>query len=440
MPQALRFAEFRRGQTLRLAALFTVLALSLGYAQDPAESALADTVFPSAPLRQHWATNGFLPFATLTTEVWGNVDGGLKHGAWWNSLLDFGFELDTARAGWWQGGVFLVQAHWVQNLRNDLSFTDYTGTVNPISSSFAGDHVRVYNLHYRQAWDDEKFLLKLGQIAVDDDFMLSGYGALFINSAFGPMPSQVGTPLAGPREDAPAFPIYSVAAPGVFLRVRPGESFYSQLGLYYGRPGVDERDNHGFAWIDESPVELGLFWENGVDYRFAHRSAAVRVGLSYHSGHVNDFSGAETGDPPATRQSIPNFYLIHDWELVSDREGRPKLGLFARGGIVPEHNQSMVSVYADGGLNWFGPLPGREADIAGAAVSYTEFGSDYRRSTGPRGVAHNETALELTYQAHVVRGFTLQADLQFLFHPAVNPESGERETAIVLGLRAEVRF
>jgi porin len=283
-------------------------------------------------------------------------------------------------------------------------------------------------------------VLKLGQIAVDDDFMGSAYTGTFLNSAFGGMPSQVGTPLATSTGNPPAFPIYSVAAPGLFFRVVPAEPIYTQLALSYGRPGFDERDNHGFDWADQSPPELGLFLESGYRYSLGRLPATFRLGLSYHTGPVDDFSGSSSGDPPATTQTVPNFYFIHDLDLVADRQGNTRLGAFVRGGFTPEPDRSMIALYADAGLVWFGPLPGREEDVAGIAVSYTKFGRDFRQATGPDGVAANETVLELTYQARVTHWLTLQADAQFLFNPSVNPDSGTREIATVLGLRTQISF
>jgi porin len=100
----------------------------------------------------------------------------------------------------------------------------------------------------------------------------------------------------------------------------------------------------------------------------------------------------------------------------------------------------MVSLYADAGLNWFAPLPGRPDDVAGIAVSYTQFGSAFRQSTGTDGVGAHETTVELTYQAKINRWLTMQADAQVLFNPAVNPKSGSREAACVLGMRAVINF
>jgi porin len=194
-------------------------------------------------------------------------------------------------------------------------------------------------------------VLKLGQIAANDDFTGSDYAGLFLSSAFGAMPSQVGTPLATSCGRSPAFPIYSVAAPGIFPAVRPSGSRSTQLGLYYGRPGFDEPDNHGLDWTSQAPPELGLFWESSYRYRIARHPATLRFGLSHHTGPVDDFSGNTAGDAPATTQSVPSFYLIHELELLVDREGRTKPGWFARGGITPQADRSMAT---ERGGRWSG--------------------------------------------------------------------------------------
>lgn len=432
-------------QSLRIAAatllLLGALAVSTdGHAQTNDAAAAPDTLTGNSSPRQRLEVKGVRTFAILTSEVWDNAAGGLKTGAWYDQLLDFGFQLDTAKLGWWKGGSFLAQAHWVEHSGDASCFDEYTGGFNPVSSIMAGDHLRIFNLYYQQVWMAEAIQLKLGQIAVDDDFMGSDYAGLFLNSAFGAMPSQVGTPLATSCGNSPPFPIYSVAAPGIFLRTRPTESIYSQLGLYYGRPGLDKSSNHGFDWVHETPPELGLFWENGYSYKLAQRPATIRLGLTFHTGELDDFRGTNTGGTPATRQAVPNYYAINDLQLLADRAGRPKLGLFARAGLTPEPNLSMVSLYADGGLNWFAPLPGRPDDAAGVAVSYTQFGSAFRESTGPEAIASGETTVELTYKARVTAWMVLQADLQILFDPARNPDSGSREIAMVVGLRARINF
>ncbi|HYG33209.1 MAG TPA: carbohydrate porin, partial [Clostridia bacterium] len=59
---------------------------------------------------------------------------------------------------------------------------------------------------------------------------------------------------------------------------------------------------------------------------------------------------------------------------------------------------------------------------------------------GLDGIARDETAIELTYSAQVTSWMSLQGDVQFLLNPAKNPNSGTRETAVVVGLRAKIDF
>ena len=390
-----------------------------------------------SPLRQMHRSvedSGIAPFAAFTSEAWANVHGGIDRGAWYNHLLDFGLELDTGKLGWWQNGTFVIQFHWVEHAGEGSCFEESAGSFNPVSNISAKDHFRVYNLHYAHEWRDGLISLKLGQIATDDDFMGSDYSAMFLNSAFGAMPSQVGTPLAASCGNSSAFPIYSVAAPGLFFRWNPNDRFYSQVGIYHGRIGPDAEDNYGFSWA-ESPLELGLFWESGMNHKLLQRSGTLRLGLSYHTGPRDDFSGNESVSE--TSQQAPDLYVIHDWSILETAEGNPKLGWFWRAGFAPEHDCNIVDFYADTGLNWFAPIPTRDADAAGIAISYTRFGDDFRNSA--TGIAADETTVELTYQAQINRWFVLQADTQFLFNPTANSGSS-RETAIVLGLRGITSF
>lgn len=408
-------------------------------AEEPPEAEGSKQLLGGWKARQRLAAAGVSPFAVWTTEVWGNVGGGQQEGAWWNNLVEFGVELDTAKLRWWEGGGFMVQFYWVQSAPNEVGSAQYTGAFNPVSNIEAGDALRIFNLYYRHAWRNDALVVKAGQLAVDDDFMLSEYAGLFLNPAFGAMPSQVGTPLGATHGNVPAFPIYPVAAPGVYARWRPQPSVYTQVGLYYGRPGFDEGGNYGVDWLDETPAEMGLFWESGWNYLLAGRPGALRLGLSYHTGPLDDFGG-HGHEPPATRQTSPNAYVAHDFAVLHDGEGRPKLGVFTRGGGAPKPSTAMVAWYVDAGLNWFGPVPCRPDDTAGVAISHTHFGSDYRRWTGPEGVDKGETTLELTYRAKVTSWMALQADIQLLFDPLPNSRSGSRATATVLGLRAELTF
>ena len=389
--------------------------------------------------RTKLASHGVAPFATLTGEFWGNAAGGLQTGAQGDTQLDFGVQLDTAKLGGWPGGSFLAEFHWLQIFGHGC-FAEKTGAANPVSGLIAADHFRLFNLYYRQSWKNDAVIFKTGQIAVDDDFMRSDYAGLFLNSAFGAMPSQTGTRLAACCGYEPPFPMYPVAGPGAFVSVKPSGEIDLQAGVYDGQPGTDTESNHGFDWSLRDETGIGVFYEGDLAYAIEKHAGTFRLGGTYHSGLFDDYARINAGFSDAAKNGIHSFYAVNDFALLAPDTGKTVLGLFTRAGISPQTDRSIVTVYADAGLNWFAPLPGRDNDVAGIAFSWTKFSGDFRRAPGSGGVPASQSALELTYSAQATRWLTLQADAQFLFNPVAVSNSSSGETAVVLGLRAVFKF
>ena len=374
------------------------------------------------------------PSLTLTGERWDNVSGGLRTGSRWNSLADLTLEIDLARLGGPAGASLTAQLFWIENQKTEADFGALTGGANPVSGLNAADSWRVFNLYYRQSWGDNRFALKVGQLAIDDDFMGSDYAGLFAFSGFGAMPTQVATPLAASHDHHSAFPIYAVAGPGIWFSAKATEKLTLQAGLYHGGPGPDERDNHGFDYDDAHGAGLVLFYEASYRFAFTDHASTLRAGGSIHTGRFDDFAALNAGAEVATVRGIHSFYAIQDLVLLAADADHPKLAAFWRAGLSPQQDRSVVHRYADAGLNWFAPLPSRADDIAGIAISYTEFGREYRRTD--QALAAAETALELTYRAKVTEHLALQAIVQRLFNPRP-ADDGHRHPATVLGLRAE---
>jgi porin len=374
---------------------------------------------------------------TATGELWHNASGGLATGSRWNSLADLSVEFDLARLGGPVGSSFTAQLFWIENQYTTADFADLTGAANPVSGINAADSWRLFNLFYRQSWANDRFALKLGQLAIDDDFMGSDFAGLFAHSALGAMPSQVATPHGAATGGGSAYPIYAVAAPGVHFSATVNDKFALQLGAYHGGPGPDERSNHGTDWDDGSGQGLVLFYEGAYSFDLAGRPSTLRVGGAVHTGRFDDFKALATdADAPEVR-GLSSFYLVHDIVLAARDAEHPLLGAFWRAGLSPQLDRSAVARYADAGLNWFAPLPGRADDIAGLAVSYTEYGDAYRRLDPALAAA--ETALELTYRAQLTERLALQAIVQRHVNPLA-ADDGSRHAATVLGLRAEVSF
>ena len=91
-----------------------------------------------------------------------------------------------------------------------------------------------------------------------------------------------------------------------------------------------------------------------------------------------------------------------------------------------------------------GLIPQRPDDRFGASVIYAKFSDSVRAFdrdtvlfTGVPGVVRDyETNLELTYMAQIVPGWTVQPNLQFIWHP-----SGDAtRNATVVGARSLWRY
>jgi len=382
---------------------------------------------------------GIEPSLTLTGEAWRNIDGGVETGSEWNYLLDLSVTLDLAElCGGPEGGSGVIHSLNGTN-RGTHCFGDFTGAFNPSSNIHAEDHVRFYNLFYQQSWNDDALVMKLGQQAADDDFMGSDYSGLFMNSAFGAMPSQVATALAENRCGTSAFPIFAVAAPGAFISFRPNDEFFLQTGAYVGSPGEDVRGNHGFDWKINSDAGAACFYEGGWHYQWSCLPGTLKLGGTLHTGLFEDLETRNDGSVDATTRGIYSFYFIADQALLADDKGEPVVGAFWRCGISPQEDRSVVSSYNDLGVAWNGPF-GRADDQCGLAISHTRFGSEFLAQDWAENLPSGETVIEVTYRAQITTWLALQGDVQWLLNPAFSETSGGSDHATVVGLRAELTF
>ncbi len=365
------------------------------------------------------------PEFTATGELWQNTRGGARTGGWWNTLVDLGLTCDTAALGGPANSSVYVQAQWVQNRSASECFAGTTGAFNPVSGLMAGNHVRVFNLYYRQSWRAGAVTLKLGQLALDDDFMTSDSAALFANAAFGALPSQVSTSLSARCGHTAAFPLYAVASPGLHFQLAPPGRWSWQLAIYDGGPGADTPANHGFSWNAAAHSGVLVFTEAGHDYAVASHTASVHLGVSYHSGQFDDLTARACPRSEPSVRGLYGVYVVNEMVIVAGQDA-PRLTAFVRAGLSPQQDRTVVTTSFDAGLDWHGPFARRLADVAGVAVSVSEFGRDYRRTAGSD---RTETTVEFTYKAQLTAHWTLQPDAQFLV-------SASRPTAIVAGLRA----
>lgn len=398
-----------------------------------AGAAPADDAQGNAPLAQHTLTgdwqgvrpllsgHGFSPYLTYTGLFWGNVHGGAATGARVNGFLNAGVDIDLHDLGLWAGLGVHGDVHWFQGPQTTRELVGGNAAMT-LSGWEASDAFRLYNLYLRQTVAGDRYVLKAGQLAADTDFMISRYGGLFLNAAFGDLPSQ------NLNLDAPVYPL---AAPGVYAKAQPLAWLTGRFGAYTGDPGRDTAGNHGLQWKLGNNAGYVLFLEAAVSAPQAWLPATYTLGAIYGSGGS---AQQASGFPDVDTYEL---YAMADQALIADANGDPLLAAFARLTGSPQQDRNAVWIYADTGLAWFGPLPARRGDVLGLAVSLLRWTAAYRDQTraARMPVGDGESLLELTYQIAVTPWLVIQPDAQFFFNP-----SSSRRDAQVLGGELAVVF
>lgn len=359
---------------------------------------------------------GISPIANATGQFLANVDGGRDEGSAWEALVDFGLEAHLEKLIGWEGAEFHINAFYYHG--NDLS-TDYVGNYNLVSNLYTATDLNVFNIYLSQSLLEDALYLKAGQIAADDDFMVSDTALLFINSAFGPLPTESGNIAA---------PIYPLAAPGAYVRGEPAKDWYVQAAVYAGDAGPNQSSNHGFEWRTGGSAGWAWFGETGLNYKLLGHGV-FKLGGFYATG---DFANFASG---ATEEGLGAVYAIIDDQLLDPADDPFGLSLFCRGSFTPDKDLATVSAYVDGGLVLDSLI--MDNDSLGLAVSQTWFADAYRTASARGGnpVTSTETIIEATYNAAITNWLAVQPDLQYVID---SHYSGRN--ALVLGARCSLVF
>ena len=371
-----------------------------------------------------------------TAEVWGNTTGGLKQGAVYTGLLDFGATVDLEKLIGWKGAS--VSTTWLWLSGRDAS-EDLVGNFLTISNIAGFNTLRMLELWFQQDFflrgDDEPpgLSIRVGQFTADSEFVISDYGALFTNGTFGwPAFLYTNIPAGGPG--------YPMGALGVRVAANPWEWLTLQSAVFEGNVFDQDVNRHGFRW--DLNANQGYFWLNEIQGRWNQGDDAkwlpgqAKFGAWFHTADFADPFVDENGVPladegssgnPQTHQWNYGFYWILDQMLyrepsrtsrdvsglkVSDGKSvrfRQKLsiaaeaeepsnqglGWFGRIAFGPQ-DRNFVGFYVDSGLVYTGLIPTRDEDQVGVGFVYaqldqwcaTDIGAGgfawSRRGNGPR--------------------------------------------------------
>ena len=185
----------------------------------------------------------------LTAEVFGNPSGGAHQGVISDGLLNTALDIDfdALTKGAVKDLSFHVNAEYIYG--DSLSSRD-VGDFSDTSNIAAFNTLRLDELWVQKLFWDKKLSLKVGNMAIDNEYLQSNSASLFVNGTFG-----VVTFLANNVINAPVYP---VASPGVRLQFLPSAQTYVMAGVY----GLD--DNSYQATNNKNGLRFALHSSSGM--------------------------------------------------------------------------------------------------------------------------------------------------------------------------------
>jgi porin len=368
--------------TAATVSLVVLVAQSLPVSADDGDTLLDNLFNVRSTLDKYGISLGL----QSTDEVFGNPNGGRAQGATFDgqSYLKLGIDLNKAID--LEGGTFNVSAY--QNYGRGISASniDNLSLVSNIEATRSA--FRLFDLSYQQSLFGGAVDVRLGQLAANDEFIITKYGAWFINSAFGwPTLPTCDLPGGGPS--------YPLATPGIRLRVKPAEPLTLLFAAFNGNPAGPGLGNPELRDASGALFRLGdgLFTIAEAQWAIDNRKndggpqITLKLGGWYHNKATpNQYFASDglTGVPPATAGSPiarENWsgYAIADVMLLPKPNGKGGLAVFARVEGAPDQ-RSKVSAELAAGIVYQGPF-GRDGDNVGLAVDSARVG-DPLGSTG----------------------------------------------------------
>jgi porin len=165
---------------------------------------------------------------TITAEYIGegmaNLSGGIKTGATYEGLLHLGLSLDLQKTVHWNGATLYASALYPQG----QGITDnYSGDFNVASNITADNSFRLFDLWFQQKFLGDKLSIRIGQMSADEEFFLPIGSALFINAAYGTMPT---------ISFNNYLPIYAFGGLGIRIDYKPTDNWFSRAAVFDANP------------------------------------------------------------------------------------------------------------------------------------------------------------------------------------------------------------
>lgn len=457
---------FAAGAVLTALAAFPAHA---GDGPDPVTGVPSPSIATSLPplmadpggMRRALAAKGITYQINYNADFLTNAAGGLKRGSTYSGRLELSVDADLEKLADWKGGSVHVSGFHIEGA--GLS-RNYVGNLMPVSNIEAIPKGRLFEAWFEQKLLDDKFSIRIGQMGVDSEHVSSSYASLFNNGTFGwPTIVAANLPSGGPA--------YPLATPGIRAKYEFSAQTALLVALFNGDPAPagpgdpQVRNPHGLDWR----LRHGSYLVTEARHKYNQDKDApglpgfVKLGAWRHFANFDDMrwsaDGRSLADPLSNgvarrHRGDYGVYAMIDqtvWRLPgSDDKG---IGVFSRAFLNPS-DRNLIGWQIDGGVVFNGLISARPDDAFGLGISYARI-SDAARGLDSDAIRFGsgfirrdyEAVAELNYQYQIVPGWTLQPNIQVVFHPGghiADPGDPSGRTpikdALVFGLRSGWRY
>ncbi|MBW4024119.1 MAG: carbohydrate porin [Proteobacteria bacterium] len=427
-------------------------------AQTSAPATSSDTIWSRAHLfgdmgglRTVLARYGATLNVTDSENLLANLAGGVKQGATMQGVTTGTLDVDAGKALGLQGGRFYVTDMQIHGQSLSGPYLDNLQTAN---GNEAEDTTRLWELWYDQAFLSGAVDIKIGQQSIDNEFIVSRYSGLFVNTMAGwPL-----LPSADLYGGGPAYPLSSL---GVRLQAKPTDSTTILAGVFDDNPGggafrgnAQELDKNGV----EFNLNTGALFIAELQHatKIGELDGTYKIGGWYDTGFFADqrlgndglsLADANSNGTPVMHRGNYSLYAVADqtvWQSKSDTSRA--LNVFGRIMGAPD-DRNLVDFFFNGGVTLTAPLPGRDNDQAGIDFGIGRVSSQAATFAQDSGAPRltTEELIELTYGAQATGWLTVQPDLQYVINPGAGVLDPNDPTHIlrnefIVGMRAIVTF
>ena len=409
-----------------------------------------------------------------TSEVLGNVTGGVNQGFDYDGLTQMLLQLDTQRA------FRLVWRH-LQCQRACKSMAAISArtictTLQTASGIEADRATRLWELWYQQKFlEEDRLDVKIGQQSLDQEFMVSQNALLFRQhhvrladaAVGGSARRRPGLSAVGAGRAAAGAADRSADLPGRRLQRQPGRQQYGDPQKQ-NPSGTSFPLNGGALAIAELQYAYPVArhaWSCRPSRAAGADLQARRLVRHARSLPISRFDNTR----PVARQprqhrhpadAISGDYAIYAvadqmvWRDPNEPDRDRTINVFARAMGTPEEDRNLIDFSLNAGLTFHEPFLHRDDDTFGIGMGYAHVSS---RASGSRPghrhfytavfypVRSSETFVEATYQYQVTPWWQLQPDFQYVFNPGRRDRQSERpatkvKNEAVLGLRTNILF